>query len=268
MATTTATTQGLKEGFQAACGRSSAKIFLRGSINYKTKRIVSYMMELFLNLVGAMSGKLAGTRTKRAAGRPRSEASRASILTVAFAFLRSKPVPAISTVHIARKAGVSTATVYRWWPTKEALLLDAFLNAVNHELVLTDEESPMMRLRKYFLQIGRFFTGDNGIVAARLLAAIQDDPKLHTHFMERICTPREMEIRAIVQKAIELRQLPAEMEVSLFLDMILGPLLARLLFRHELIDEPFVAAVFDQAVAGAVAASGATIETEKSRFKK
>lgn len=219
------------------------------------------MMGLFLNLAGAMSGKLAGTRTRRTAGRPRSDASRASILSAAFAFLRSRPVPAISTVHIARKAGVSTATVYRWWPTKEALLLDAFLNAVNHELVLADEESPMMRLRKYFLQIGKFFTGDHGIVAARLLAAIQDDPKLHTEFMERICTPREMEIRAIVREAIELRQLPAGMEVSLFLDMILGPLLARLLFRHESIDEPFVAAVFDQAVAGATACAAAAEKT-------
>jgi AcrR family transcriptional regulator len=210
-----------------------------------------------------MSGKPAGTLKKRSAGRPRSEASRASILATAFTFLRSRPVSSISTIHIARKAGVSTATVYRWWPTKEALLLDAFLNAVNHELVLTGEKSPMVRLRKYFLQIGRFFTGDNGIVAARLLAAIQDDPKLHTEFMERICTPREIEIRAIVQEAIVLRQLPAGMEVSLFLDMILGPLLARLLFRHELIDEPFVEAVFDQAVAGTDATSCAKAQNKK-----
>jgi AcrR family transcriptional regulator len=48
--------------------------------------------------------------------------SRVSILDAAYSFLRTRPVSAISTIHIARKAGVSTATVYRWWPTKEALL--------------------------------------------------------------------------------------------------------------------------------------------------
>jgi AcrR family transcriptional regulator len=68
----------------------------------------------------------------RSAGRPRSEESRASILETAYSFLRRFPVAAISTIHIAREAGVSTATVYRWWSTKEALLLDAFLHTADH----------------------------------------------------------------------------------------------------------------------------------------
>jgi hypothetical protein len=71
--------------------------------------------------------------------------------------------------------------------------------------------------------------------------------------MERVCSPREVEIRAIVQEAITLRQLPAGMEVSIFLDMILGALLARLLISRERIDESFVAAVFNQVVAGTIA---------------
>jgi len=190
---------------------------------------------------------------KRSAGRPRSESSRVSILEAAYSFLQDRPVAAISPLHIARKAGVSTATVYRWWPTKEALLLDAFLNKADRVMVLQSEGAPLERLMEYTLQVGRFFTGESGIVTARLLTAIQDNSILRKEFLERVYLPREKGFRAVVNEAIRLRQLPAGMEVSAFLDSIIGPLLARLLLHHEQIDEAFVISVFDRVVAGTLA---------------
>jgi AcrR family transcriptional regulator len=176
-----------------------------------------------------------------------------SILETAYSFLQSKPLAEISTVHIAREACVSSATVYRWWSTKEALLLDAFLHKVDHELVLKAEGSPLERLREYVLQVGRFFTGANGIAVARLLTAIQDNSVLRKEFQERVYSPRDREFRALVQEAITKRQLPATTEVSEFLDSLIGPLLTRLLIRHERINEPFVMSVFNRVVAGTTA---------------
>jgi AcrR family transcriptional regulator len=193
------------------------------------------------------------SKAKRSAGRPRSESSRTAILDAAYSFLQDRPVAAISPLHIARKAGVSTATVYRWWPTKEALLLDAFLHKADRAMVLQSEGAPLERLREYTLQMGRFFTGESGIVIARLLTAIQDNPILRKEFLERVYSPRDQEIRAVVKEAIQLRQLPEAMEVSVFLDSIIGPLLARLLLHHQQIDEAFVVSVFDRVVAGTCA---------------
>jgi AcrR family transcriptional regulator len=211
-----------------------------------------------------MHAKSAKERTelKRSAGRPRSEVSRVSILETAYSFLESKPIAEISTVHIARKAGASTATVYRWWSTKEALLLDAFLHQIEPELVLATEGSPLERLKAYVLKAGRLFTGKSGIVVARLLTAIQDNATLRKEFLERVYSPRDQEIRALVKEAIQKRQLPADTEVVLFLDTIIGPLLARLLIRHEQIDEGFVVSMFDRVVAGTIAcgASGKAAE--------
>jgi hypothetical protein len=147
--------------------------------------------------------------------------------------------------------------VYRWWATKEALLLDAFLHKTNHELVLKTKGPPLERLKEYVLQVGRFFTGKNGIVVARLLTAIQDNPILHKEFLERVYSPRDKEFRAIVRDAIRMRQLPADTEVSVFLETIMGPLLTRLLIRHEQIDEAFVLSVFDRVVAGTTARQAA-----------
>jgi len=190
---------------------------------------------------------------KRPAGRPRSQVSRTAILQAAYSFLQSLPVASISILHIARKAGVSSATVYRWWPTKEALLLEAFLDKADRAAIPLCEGTPLQRLKQYVLLVGRFFSGESGVVVARLLTAIQDNPTLRREFMEQAFSPRNDEFRAIVREAMEQRQLPAETVVTDFLDTIIGPLLTRLLFRHKEIDEDFVSAVFDRVVAGTIA---------------
>ena len=98
-----------------------------------------------------------------------------------------------------------------------------FFTRQNHELVLKTEGPPLERLKEYVLQVGRFFTGENGIVVARLLTAIQDNAILHKEFLERVYSPRDKEFRAIVRDAIRKRQLPADTEVSVFLETIIGP---------------------------------------------
>ncbi len=190
---------------------------------------------------------------RRSSGRPRSESSRVSILDAAYGLLKKMPVGAISTVEIARKAGVSTATMYRWWPTKEALLLDAFLYKTEDAIVLKKEGPPLELLRRYVLQVGRSFTGESGIVAARLLAAIQDSAALRKEFLERVYSPRDKEFRATVKRAIQMGQLAADTEVKVFLETIFGPLILRLVLRHERIDRAYVISVFDRVVAGAKA---------------
>jgi hypothetical protein len=77
-----------------------------------------------------------------------------------------------------------------------------------------------------------------------------------------VISPRDKEIRAIVERAIQQRQLPAGTEIGVFLDTIIGPLLARLLIRHELIDEQFVMSVFDRVVAGTIALDTAGTSSE------
>jgi AcrR family transcriptional regulator len=196
-----------------------------------------------------------GIEPKRPKGRPRSESSRVAILAAAYRSLQRQPIAAISTVHIARDAGVSTATLYRWWSTKEELLLAAFLHEADHELVLKPEGLPLERLKEYVLGVGRFFTGEHGIVVVRLLTAIQDDAALRKQFLERVYSPRDKEIRLLVDEAVKQNQLPADVEVGRFLDSIIGPLLTRLLIRHERCDERFVGAVFERMVIAARAQS-------------
>ncbi|MGH3252299.1 MAG: TetR/AcrR family transcriptional regulator, partial [Trebonia sp.] len=60
-----------------------------------------------------------------ARGRPRSEKARKAILVAAAELLLDRGLAAVSMDAVAERAGVSKATIYRWWPTKETLALDA-----------------------------------------------------------------------------------------------------------------------------------------------
>jgi AcrR family transcriptional regulator len=188
------------------------------------------------------------SRPEKSSGRPRSESSRGAILEAAYSFLETQPISAISPLHIARKAGVSTATVYRWWSTKEALLLDAFLAQTGKELAIEVNGAPLERLKRHAIKVGHFLMGRHGVVVARLLTAIQDDPELREAFFERVQSPQSKGIRAAVKDAIRAGDLPAKTNVSDFLDMIFGPILTRLIVQNEPIRESFVTSVFDHVV--------------------
>jgi AcrR family transcriptional regulator len=61
-------------------------------------------------------------------GRPRSEKARLAILEAGAELLLARGLSAVSMDAVAERAGVSKATIYRWWPTKETLALDALYN--------------------------------------------------------------------------------------------------------------------------------------------
>ena len=184
-------------------------------------------------------------------GRPRSEISRVALLETAYSLMKKHSLADISTQQIAAEAGVSTATVYRWWPTKEALLVDAFLHQKQQSVPLSETGSPLERIREHAIAGGRFLQGEDGLVAARLLSAIQEDTKLRRHFSEKFYVPHSSELMMLAQQAVEARELPRRTNLRLFLDMQFGACITRMLMRDEPIHWRDSAVAFDLAVAGA-----------------
>src|ERR1700690_2090014 len=70
----------------------------------------------------------------RSPGRPRSEEARKAILESTLDLLKKSGFSDLSIESIAAHAGVGKATLYRWWPNKDALEIDAFVSAVGAEL--------------------------------------------------------------------------------------------------------------------------------------
>jgi hypothetical protein len=73
--------------------------------------------------------------------------------------------------------------IYRWWPTKEAVLLEAFFEAAGEMLPFRQDKSPLARLRKHSSEAARFLKSERGRVMARLIMAIQEDDELQRGFL-------------------------------------------------------------------------------------
>jgi AcrR family transcriptional regulator len=187
----------------------------------------------------------------RLPGRPRSEEARKSILKAAYRLLRKSGVEGVSTHHIAEEAGVSTATLYRWWDTKEAILLDAYVEHHREQWPYPKTGSPLARLRQHAIRTTQFLKSEDGRVFLRLIMAIQEDTALRAALFEKLYLPRRAEARAVVEEAISMGELPPTTKIDLLIEFIHAPQFRRLFIGNDQLDEDFAVQVFDFAIAAA-----------------
>src|SRR5271169_1349656 len=138
----------------------------------------------------------------RRAGRPRSEQARCDILDAAYKLLKAKGFQAVGSHEIAEAAGVSSATLYRWWDSKEEILLDACFEHMKPVLAVSGTGSSLARLRRYVVYVAKFLASDDGVTMARLVTGIHDDKKLQGIFLETYVMPRRQMQRAFIGEAI------------------------------------------------------------------
>lgn len=195
--------------------------------------------------------------TQQQRGRPRDERARLAILDSAAELLLARGLEKVSMDLVAEQAGVSKATIYRWWPAKENLALDAVYRqwtATEPELretgsprddlvALLDSWSRLAVSRPY----GRVVTG--------LLSKAQVDPAFAAEYRSRFVEPRRERARIILNRAVETGELPASTDIDLGLDLLYGPVYHRLLHGHAVIDEAFIRGVVDVVYAGLGAVS-------------
>jgi AcrR family transcriptional regulator len=188
---------------------------------------------------------------KRAPGRPRSEESRVSILRSTLKLLRETGFPQLSIEAIAADAEVSKATVYRWWPTKAALVADAFSASADQELRFPNTGSVRKDMSLQMRQVVRVFRSPRGKVVAALLAGGQSDPELIAAFRERFLWPRRKQAYQTLQRGIDRGELPADLDLDLALDALYGPIYMRFLIRHSELEERFADELCELVLRGA-----------------
>jgi rhodanese-related sulfurtransferase len=204
-----------------------------------------------------MAGMRAEQTVERARrGRPRSERARKAILEAAGELLLQSGLDSVGMDAIAMRAGVSKATIYRWWPTKESLALDA----IHHEWTAAHPESAgsgSLRVDLYSLLrpwIRLLNEKPYGRVIAAILAKVQTDDRFAEEYRTRFLDRRRQLAREIMQHAIESGEIAAGTNVELALDLLYGPVYHRLLHGHAPLDEPFLRGVVETVVYGLTSA--------------
>ncbi len=203
---------------------------------------------------GAQVNREATADTPRR-GRPRSERARRAILDAATELLLLRGVGAVSMDAVAETAGVSKATIYRWWPWRETLALDALLDWTDASAPPRDTGS----LRGDVLALVRPWVREIrhrpfGPVIAALVNEAQSDPQFadvyRTHFVE----PRRDAMRAVFARAGERGEVRANLDVEVALDLIYGAIYHRLLHGHAELSDRFARDVVELALNGILAA--------------
>jgi rhodanese-related sulfurtransferase len=204
-----------------------------------------------------MAGMSAEPTIQRARrGRPRSERARNAILDAARELLLQFGLDSVGMDAIAMRAGVSKATIYRWWPTKEALALDT----IYHEWTAAHPESAgsgSLRVDLYSLLrpwVRLLNDRPYGRVVAAILAKAQTDARFAEEYRNRFIGRRRQRAREIMLRGIESGEIAAGTNVELALDLLYGPVYYRLLHGHAPLDEPFVRGVVDTVVYGLTSA--------------
>ncbi|MGI8448594.1 MAG: TetR/AcrR family transcriptional regulator [Streptosporangiaceae bacterium] len=185
-------------------------------------------------------------------GRPRSERARTAILEAASGLLLARGLSAVSMDAVAERAGVSKATIYRWWPTKETLALDALYTewaaARPHPRDTGSLRGDLLSLLRPWARLAG--SRPYGRVVAALLTEAQTDPVFAAEYRQRFVEPRREQGREIFRRAIERGEIPVATKVEVALDLLYGPLYHRLLHGHAPLNDRFVREVIDMLLDG------------------
>jgi AcrR family transcriptional regulator len=187
---------------------------------------------------------------KRSPGRPRSEHARQAILRCTLDLLRRTGFAELCIETVAHEAGVGKATVYRWWPSKAALVADAFLSSAEEELRFPDTGSVHHDMRLQIRQLIRILDTERGKVVAALIGGGQSDPELIQAFRERFMRPRRLEAYETLRRGIQRGELAADLDLDLVLDSLYGPVYLRYLIGHQPLTGSFVDRVCDLVLRG------------------
>lgn len=184
-------------------------------------------------------------------GRPRSAAADRAILRAATGLLAERGLAGMSMEEVAARAGVGKATVYRRWPSRGALALDAFMADFAAAQPLPDTGTLRGDLTAALRAWVRVVTGTPaGRILAGLIAAAQDDPALAAAWRARVLGPLRAQHRIMLRRAIERGEIPARTDVDVALDLVYGAAYHRLLQGHRPLTEGFVHRVVEVTVRG------------------
>jgi AcrR family transcriptional regulator len=165
-------------------------------------------------------------------GRHRSLEAEAAILKAALYLLERQPLRKVTADAIAQRAGVSKATIYKWWPNKSLVALDAFLAGMTEQVIMPDSGSAELDFTEQLKSVLAFYTSSLGRLFGQFLAEGQSDPEFLALFRERFLYARRTAARVMWQRGVDRGEIRKEIDSDIVLDLIYGPMIFRLLAGH------------------------------------
>ena len=176
----------------------------------------------------------------------RNERSRQAILTATADLLGEAGYTKLTVEAIAARAGVGKQTIYRWWPDKGALVLDAYLALVGAEQDLTVPDSGDLEADLRLVLGTTVNSLADPVFEQRyraLLTAIQDDPQLAAALLDRLLKPWLAATKQRLRAAQQAGQIRKDVDLDVAAELLYGPIYYRWLLRTGPLSRQYVDAL-------------------------
>ena len=198
----------------------------------------------------AMAAVQAPRDATRRAGRPRSVQADRAIIDAALEVFAESGAEGLCIEKVAAKAGVGKATIYRRWPGKEDLLLDA-ISAMRSPLPRPKGESVRDDLAALVDAIGKESADPRRARQfALLLGEGASYPRLLERYVETVVEPRREVVRGVLRRGVATGELREETNVEAAVDMLTGAVLARPRTGRDPADRGYARRVVDELLIG------------------
>lgn len=174
-------------------------------------------------------------------GRKRSEESRLAILTAAFELIGEVGYAGLTIEGIAERSGAGKQTIYRWWPSKADVLLDAMATKADLYVPIPDTGSYAADLRAFLhasFALARRTQVADGLRA--LMAEAQIDPAFGERFRASFLRHRRDALETILDRALSRGELPPSPSTGTVADIVFGTVWYRLLATRQALDDQLV----------------------------
>jgi AcrR family transcriptional regulator len=174
-------------------------------------------------------------------GRKRSEESRLAILTAAVELTAEVGYAGLTIEGIAARSGTGKQTIYRWWPSKADVLLDALATKAQLHIPVPDEGDYEADLRRF---LGDTFELGSRPQVVDLLRALMAEAQINEDFGERFreefLRQRREALGEILTRASARGDLPAGLPPETVTDIVFGTLWYRILATRRLPDRRLI----------------------------
>lgn len=190
----------------------------------------------------------------RSPGRPRSEQANRAILDAARELLVEEGFTRLRLEHVAARAGVGKATIYRRWPSKEALTLAVVLESAAPHLDIADVGDTRAELRAAARNpLDAIIATPWGPVIRAMLSQIAGNPAIGDPFRASVVARRRAEIGRVIERGIARGDLRPDADATVATELLVGPVYFRLAFGGSL-DTDFADRIGDAVLASFAAA--------------
>ncbi len=163
------------------------------------------------------------------AGRPRKPGLTTAVLDAAAQLLAEGGVNACSIEAVSRRSGVGKPAIYRRWPHRTALAIDAFARHLARDAPLLDTGHAAQDLTEAFVRLSELYSGTDGAVFTQLLAAAVLEPGAADLMRRRFFTPRRDHLLILWQRGVAAGQLRPDVDPDDAIDALFGAGVLRLL---------------------------------------